>query len=129
MSFEIQIHGFQKQKMVPTTHPTKIPENGHTFLQFSDLYLSKTSINFHRPQQRCLCLHQFRIFIVCLTKKRNHTVPAVLSDLMKLQDCCLPWPPLLLALARQGFWSVAAPGPSQPSPPPPFHNLRFTDMV
>ena len=27
-------------------------------------------------------------------------VDAVLSDLMKLKDCCLPWPPLLPVLAR-----------------------------
>ena len=36
------------------------------------------------------------------------------------------WPPLLLVLARlHVFWSVAAPGPSQPSRPPPCHRLRL----
>ena len=114
-----------KNKKMPTTHRTRIRENDHTFVQCLDLYLSKTLIDFKGPRQRCLRLHQFTTFIFCLKEKRNHTVHAVLSDLMKLQDCCLPWPPLLLELAR----SVAAPGPSQTSRPPPFHRLRFTDMM
>ncbi len=79
--------GFQKQKVVPTTRKMIT-----LLCNFLDLDLSKTLIDSKGPRQRCLCLHQFTTFIFCLTKKRNHTVHAVLSDLMKLQDCCLPWP-------------------------------------
>ena len=117
-------------KMVPTTHPAKIRENDHTchLCAFCLIYTWARHyiIDFKGPQQRCLCLQQFRTFIFCLTEKGITLFMVVLSDSMKLKDCCLPWPPLLPVLARlQGFWSVA-PGPSQPSLPPPFHRLRIT---
>ena len=75
----------EKRKMMPTIHPTKIREKWALLCNFRSIqYLSRTSIKSKGAPAKVL--------VFAPTKKRVHTVHAVLSDWMKLQDCCLPWP-------------------------------------
>ena len=83
----------EKRKMVPKIHPTKIREKWSLLCNFRSIqYLSRTSIESKGAEAKVLVFAPTTFIFWTSAWKKKHTVHAVLSDWMKLRDCCLPWP-------------------------------------
>ena len=89
----VTIHGFRKVKNAANNPPDKNPGKWSLLCNFRSIqYLSRTSIKSKGAPAQAHVFAPISNFHLLADKKKNHTLHAVLSDSMKLQDCCLPWP-------------------------------------